>query len=132
MRTAERHRVEITATSALTLTQRIGPPLGLQEHPADAKRKKYSVQHHSPPAPSLSEQTFPTDPTGLPEASGPQVLDLADAGTLNPQPPFGPIDWNTADVHFMAPLVDQCIHHVFAGHPDMISRLTGDAVPTLP
>jgi FtsP/CotA-like multicopper oxidase with cupredoxin domain len=41
------------------------------------------VQHHSPPVPPVSEQTFPTDPTGLAEAGGPEVVDLADGDTLN-------------------------------------------------
>ena len=41
------------------------------------------MQHHSPPAPPESDQSFPTDPTGLPEASRPEVLDLADGDTLN-------------------------------------------------
>ena len=33
------------------------------------------MQHESPPLPQVSELSFPTDPTGLPEATGPQVLD---------------------------------------------------------
>jgi hypothetical protein len=41
----------------------------------------------------------------------------------DPQPPFGGTDWNTADLHFMATLVDQWIHQAFADHPDMINRL---------
>jgi len=41
------------------------------------------VQHHSPPEPAVSEQSFPTDPTGLDEASRPEVLELADGDTLN-------------------------------------------------
>jgi FtsP/CotA-like multicopper oxidase with cupredoxin domain/DNA-directed RNA polymerase subunit RPC12/RpoP len=41
------------------------------------------VQHHSAPAPHVSEQSFPTDPTGLSEASRPEVLELADGDTLN-------------------------------------------------
>ena len=41
------------------------------------------MQHHSPPAPPVSQQSFPTDPTGLPEAGSPQILDLADGDTLN-------------------------------------------------
>ena len=41
------------------------------------------MQHESPPLPQASELSFPTDPTGLPEATSPQVLDLADGGTLN-------------------------------------------------
>jgi transcriptional regulator GlxA family with amidase domain len=50
----------------------------------------------------------------------------------DPQPPFGGIDWTTADLQFMAPFVDQWIHQAFADHPDMIDRLTGDHVPSLP
>ncbi len=41
------------------------------------------MQHHSPPAPPVSEQSFPTDPTGLAEAGRPEVLELADGDTLN-------------------------------------------------
>ena len=41
------------------------------------------MQHHSPPEPAVSEQSFPTDPTGLDEASRPEVLELADGDTLN-------------------------------------------------
>ena len=41
------------------------------------------MQHESPPLPQASELSFPTDPTGLPEATSPQVLDLADGETLN-------------------------------------------------
>jgi hypothetical protein len=32
----------------------------------------------------------------------------------------------------MAPLVDRWIHHAFADHPAMISRLTGDRASSLP
>ncbi len=39
----------------------------------------------------------------------------------DPQPPFGGIDWNTADLHVMTTLVDQWIHQAFADHPDMIT-----------
>src|SRR5690242_3153425 len=49
----------------------------------DSQRRKYTVQHHSAPAPSVSGQLFPTDPTGLPEATSPEVLSLADGDTLN-------------------------------------------------
>jgi FtsP/CotA-like multicopper oxidase with cupredoxin domain len=38
------------------------------------------VQHHTQP---VSEQSFPTDPAGLPEAGGPDVVELADGDTLN-------------------------------------------------
>ena len=41
------------------------------------------MQHESPPMPQVSDPSFPTDPTGLPEATRPEVLDLADGGTLN-------------------------------------------------
>jgi len=44
----------------------------------------------------------------------------------DPQPPFGGIDWNTADLDFMAPFVDQWIHQAFADHPEMRDRLTRD------
>jgi hypothetical protein len=33
----------------------------------------------------VSELSFPTDPTGLPGATKPEALDLADGGTLNLQ-----------------------------------------------
>jgi len=49
----------------------------------------------------------------------------------DPQPPFGGIDWSTADLRFMAPYVDQWIRQAFAEHPDMMSRLTGDRAPSL-
>jgi FtsP/CotA-like multicopper oxidase with cupredoxin domain len=41
------------------------------------------VQHHSASAPPASDSSFPTDPTGLPEARSREVLDLADGDTLN-------------------------------------------------
>jgi transcriptional regulator GlxA family with amidase domain len=49
----------------------------------------------------------------------------------DPQPPFGGIDWDTANLTFMAPFVDRWIHQAFADHPEMINRLTGDHVPSL-
>jgi transcriptional regulator GlxA family with amidase domain len=49
----------------------------------------------------------------------------------DPQPPFGGIDWETADLSFMAPAVDQWISQAFTDHPEMIARLTGQAVPGL-
>jgi transcriptional regulator GlxA family with amidase domain len=49
----------------------------------------------------------------------------------DPQPPFGGIDWNTADLTFMAPFVHQWIHEAFADHPDMVKRLTGGRAPSL-
>src|SRR3954468_24125925 len=51
--------------------------------PADFERRRHAMQHESPPLPQVSELSFPTDPTGLPEATSPEVLDLADGGTLN-------------------------------------------------
>jgi transcriptional regulator GlxA family with amidase domain len=50
----------------------------------------------------------------------------------DPQPPFGGIDWSSAEVDFMAPLVDQWIHQAFADHPAMIDRLTGKDAASLP
>ncbi len=41
------------------------------------------MQHESPPMPQVSDPSFPTDPTGLPEAAEAEVLDLPDGGTLN-------------------------------------------------
>ena len=41
------------------------------------------MQHQDPLESSTSEQFFPTDPTGLPEASRPDVVELADGDTLN-------------------------------------------------
>ena len=41
------------------------------------------MQHQSPPLPQASELSFPTDPTGLPEAIEAEVFDLSDGGTLN-------------------------------------------------
>ena len=49
----------------------------------------------------------------------------------DPQPPFGGIDWDTADLHFMTPLVNQWIDQAFADHPDMRARLTDEPVPSL-
>ncbi len=39
-------------------------------------------QETATPAP-LFDQSFPTDPSGLPEATRPEVLDLADGDTLS-------------------------------------------------
>jgi transcriptional regulator GlxA family with amidase domain len=50
----------------------------------------------------------------------------------DPHPPFGGIDWDAEDLQFMAPAVNQWIHQAFADHPGMISRLTGEPVPSLP
>jgi transcriptional regulator GlxA family with amidase domain len=49
----------------------------------------------------------------------------------DPQPPFGGIDWDTADLTFMAPAVDQWISQAFADHPEMVARLNGRSVPGL-
>jgi transcriptional regulator GlxA family with amidase domain len=46
----------------------------------------------------------------------------------DPQPPFGGIDWDRADLQFMAPVVDQWIHQAFAEDPEMITRLTSEPV----
>jgi FtsP/CotA-like multicopper oxidase with cupredoxin domain len=40
------------------------------------------MQHHTQPDPPATE-SFPTDPTGLPEATRPQLLELAPGDTLN-------------------------------------------------
>ncbi len=39
--------------------------------------------HHEPETPPVLDQSFPTDPTGLPEAAAPQILELADGDTVN-------------------------------------------------
>src|SRR5215217_9019469 len=39
------------------------------------------MRHHTPPDPTSAE-SFPTDPSGLPEAGRPQLLELADGDTL--------------------------------------------------
>ena len=41
------------------------------------------MDHETAPRAAVLDQSFPTDPTGLPEATGPEVLDLADGDTLN-------------------------------------------------
>jgi hypothetical protein len=40
------------------------------------------MQHHDHDPCDLGE-SFPTDPSGLPEATGPALLELADGGTLD-------------------------------------------------
>jgi hypothetical protein len=40
------------------------------------------MQHHDHDPRDLGE-SFPTDPSGLPEATGPALLELADGGTLD-------------------------------------------------
>jgi FtsP/CotA-like multicopper oxidase with cupredoxin domain len=47
------------------------------------------VQHHTRPDPPMPAESFPTDPSGLPEASGPALLELADGDTLDLQ--VGPV-----------------------------------------
>ena len=39
--------------------------------------------HHQPETPPVLDQSFPTDPTGLPEAAAPPIVELADGDTLN-------------------------------------------------
>jgi len=39
------------------------------------------MQHHQPDSPTQAD-SFPTDPSGLSEASQPQLLELADGDTL--------------------------------------------------
>jgi len=46
------------------------------------------MQHHTPPDP-LATESFPTDPSGLPEAGRPQLLELAPGDTLELQ--VGPV-----------------------------------------
>jgi FtsP/CotA-like multicopper oxidase with cupredoxin domain len=41
------------------------------------------MQHHVPPSPPTPTESFPTDPTGLPEATRPALLELADGDTLD-------------------------------------------------
>jgi FtsP/CotA-like multicopper oxidase with cupredoxin domain len=50
---------------------------------AVSRAEEYIMQHHSAPARPVSEQLFPTDPTGLPTAGSPDVLELADGDTLD-------------------------------------------------
>ncbi len=47
------------------------------------------MQHHTRPDQPLPAQSFPTDPSGLPEASRPALLELADGDTLDLQ--VGPV-----------------------------------------
>jgi len=47
------------------------------------------MQHHTQSDPPMPAQSFPTDPTGLPEADRPQVLELAHGDTLDLQ--VGPV-----------------------------------------
>jgi FtsP/CotA-like multicopper oxidase with cupredoxin domain len=41
------------------------------------------MHHHGQPDPLMATQSFPTDPSGLPEAARPQLLELAHGDTLN-------------------------------------------------
>jgi FtsP/CotA-like multicopper oxidase with cupredoxin domain len=41
------------------------------------------MQHHTRPDPATPAESFPTDPTGLPQAGRPQVLELAHGDTLD-------------------------------------------------
>jgi FtsP/CotA-like multicopper oxidase with cupredoxin domain len=47
------------------------------------------MQHHTQSDPPMPAQSFPTDPTGLPEAGRPQVLELTHGDTLDLQ--VGPV-----------------------------------------
>jgi FtsP/CotA-like multicopper oxidase with cupredoxin domain len=40
------------------------------------------MHHHSQPDPAIPTESFPTDPTGLPEATRPELLELADGDPL--------------------------------------------------
>src|ERR671919_2465194 len=44
--------------------------------------RRVSMQHHTQPDPPATE-SFPTDPSGLPEAGRPQLLELAPGDTLD-------------------------------------------------
>jgi FtsP/CotA-like multicopper oxidase with cupredoxin domain len=41
------------------------------------------MQHHTPPDAAIGADSFPTDPSGLPEATRPELLELADGDTLD-------------------------------------------------
>ena len=41
------------------------------------------MQQHARPDSPMSAEFFPTDPTGLPEATRPELLDLADGGEMH-------------------------------------------------
>src|SRR5262245_44564663 len=54
------------------------------------------IMHHSPqPDPAVSAE-FPTDPTGLPEATRPSVIELADGDELDLQ--VGPVAKRLGDL----------------------------------
>jgi FtsP/CotA-like multicopper oxidase with cupredoxin domain len=50
---------------------------------ANADEKELIVQHHIHHESPVSTAVFPTDPTGLPEATGPTLVNLADGDTLD-------------------------------------------------
>ena len=52
------------------------------------------MQHHTRPDPA-SPEPFPTDPSGLPEAGRPQLLELADGDTLELHVGPWPSAWAT-------------------------------------
>jgi transcriptional regulator GlxA family with amidase domain len=43
----------------------------------------------------------------------------------DPEPPFGPIDWEAADPAQYAPRVHQRLHQALADHPALLARLSG-------
>jgi FtsP/CotA-like multicopper oxidase with cupredoxin domain len=47
------------------------------------RAKEEANVHQEPETPPVLDQSFPTDPTALPEATAPQVLKLADGDQLN-------------------------------------------------
>jgi FtsP/CotA-like multicopper oxidase with cupredoxin domain len=47
------------------------------------RAKEETNVYYEPETPPVLDQSFPTDPTGLPEAAAPQILELADGDTLN-------------------------------------------------
>jgi FtsP/CotA-like multicopper oxidase with cupredoxin domain len=53
------------------------------------------MQHHTRPDPPMAAQSFPTDPSGLPEAGRPKLLELADGDTLDLQ--IGPVAKHLGD-----------------------------------
>lgn len=46
----------------------------------------------------------------------------------DPQPPFGGIDWTTVDRQMMVPMLTQNVRDTLGDHPDLVARLTGQAV----
>jgi FtsP/CotA-like multicopper oxidase with cupredoxin domain len=53
------------------------------------------MHHHTPPDPPTSTESFPTDPSGLPEAGRPELLELAHGDTLDLR--VGPVAKRLAD-----------------------------------